>query len=236
MRKGLLLLRICTLLLLFTVNGLKGQTFVTNGSASFLGGNCYQLTPNSSGQAGSIFSMTSINLTQPFAFDAVLNFGNKDANGADGIVFILAPANTALGVGGGGLGYDGIGPSFAVEYDDYFNSNFGDPNPDHMAIISAGSVNHTLPSNLVGPINLANIEDNEDHCFSVLWDPVTQTLTAALNSDLISYTGDIVANFFAGNPVVYYGFSSGTGSLSNLHTVCFGPPTLVPMQDVTLCE
>ncbi|HEX5112180.1 MAG TPA: gliding motility-associated C-terminal domain-containing protein, partial [Saprospiraceae bacterium] len=64
----------------------------------------------------------------------------------------------------------------------------------------------------------------------------TLTLTAALNSDLITYTGNIVANFFSGNPVVYYGFSSGTGSLSNLHTVCFGPPTLQPMADVTLCE
>src|SRR6187431_1053847 len=103
MRKGLLLLAFSLLALFFFGTDLEGQTFVTNGSASFLGGNCYQLTPNSSGQAGSIFSMTSINLTQPFAFDAVLNFGNKDANGADGIVFILAPINTALGVGGGGL-------------------------------------------------------------------------------------------------------------------------------------
>jgi hypothetical protein len=180
--------------------------------------------------------MSSINLTQPFAFDAVFNFGNKDGNGADGIVFILATTNTALGTGGGGLGYDGIMPSIGIEYDDYQNSNYGDPNPDHIAVISAGSVNHTLPSNLVGPITIANIEDGEDHCFSVLWDPGTQTFTAALNSDLITYTGDIVANFFSGNPVVYYGFSSGTGSLSNLHTVCFGPPTLQPMPDVTLCE
>jgi len=236
MRKGLLLIRICTLLLLFSAAGLKGQAFNTNGSAMFLGGNCYQLTPNSGGQSGSIFSMSSIDLTQPFAFDAVFNFGTKDANGADGIVFILATSNTALGTGGGGLGYDGITPSFAIEYDDYQNSNFGDPASDHIAVISAGSVNHTLPSNLVGPISIANIEDGEDHCFSIIWDPATLTITAALNSDLISYTGDIVANFFSGNPIVYYGFSSGTGSLSNLHTVCFGPPALVPMPDVTLCE
>ncbi len=215
---------------------LNGQTFMTNGSASFLGGNCYQLTPDVGGQSGSIFSLSSINLTQPFAFDAVFNFGNKDANGADGIVFILATTNTALGTGGGGIGYEGITPSIAIEYDDYFNSGSGDPTADHMAVISAGSVNHTLPSNLVGPINLANIEDGQDHCFSVIWDPVTMTLTAALNNDLISYTGDIVNTFFGGNPIVYYGFSSGTGSLSNLHTVCFGPPALVPMPDVTICE
>jgi len=236
MRKGLGLLRIgIWVLLLCTVKG-SAQTFVTNGSATFLGGNCYQLTPNSGGQSGSIFSMSPLDLRQPFAYDAVFNFGNKDANGADGIVFILAATNTALGVGGGGLGYEGVTPSIAIEYDDYQNSNYGDPVADHIAVISAGSVNHTLPSNLVGPISIANIEDGEDHCFSVIWDPATFTLTAALNSDLISYTGDIVTNIFAGNPIVYYGFSSGTGSLSNLHTVCFGPPTLVPMPDVTICE
>lgn len=236
MKKGLRSLAVVVSFLLVSLHGLDAQTFVTNGSATFLGGNCYQITPDAGGQTGSIFSMSALDLTQPFAYDAVFNFGTKDANGADGIVFILTTTNTALGVGGGGLGYDGITPSIAIEYDDYFNSNFGDPTADHMAVISGGSVNHTLPTNLVGPINIANIEDGEDHCFSVIWDPATQTLTAALNSDLISYTGDIINTIFGGNPIVYYGFSSGTGSLSNLHTVCFGPPTLQPMEDVTICE
>ncbi|HEX5111586.1 MAG TPA: hypothetical protein VFV79_01985, partial [Saprospiraceae bacterium] len=127
MKKGLRIIAVFITVLLVSLHSLDAQTFVTNGSATFLGGNCYQLTPNSPGQSGSIFSMSTIDLTQPFAFDAVLNFGTKDGNGADGIVFILATSNTALGTGGGGLGYDGIIPSFAVEYDDYFNSNFGDP-------------------------------------------------------------------------------------------------------------
>ena len=48
-------------------------------------------------------------------------------------------------------------------------------------------------------------------------------LTAALDEEQISYAGNIVADIFSGNASVYYGFSSGTGSLSNLHTVCFGP-------------
>src|SRR5262245_38015929 len=110
MKKGLRFIAVFFSVLLVSLHGLDAQTFVTNGSASFLGGNCYQLTPNSGGQSGSIFSMSSINLTQPFAFDAVLNFGTKDGNGADGIVFILATTNTALGTGGGGLGYEGVTP------------------------------------------------------------------------------------------------------------------------------
>lgn len=75
-----------------------------------------------------------------------------------------------------------------------------------------------------------------DHCFVVSWDPVAMRLTAALDEEQISYAGNIVADIFSGNASVYYGFSSGTGSLSNLHTVCFGPPELEPMADETICE
>lgn len=212
-----------------------GQGFVTNGSAAFLNGNCYQITPDVGGQAGTVFSQNTINLNQPFTLEAVMHFGCKDANGADGIVFMFATSNMVVGGGGGFIGYQGITPSIAIEYDDYQNGGEGDPVDDHMAIISMGSVNHNASTNLVGPVTLPNIEDCADHCFSVSWNPTTQTFTGTLDSWTISYTGDIINNIFGGNPNVYFGFSSGTGSLSNLHTVCIGEPVLVPMADVTLC-
>ncbi len=236
MKKGLFHRMGSMLLILLPGSYLAGQSFVTNGSATNQGGGCYQLTPDAGGQSGSIFSTAPINLTQPFTLDARLYFGNKDGNGADGIVFIFATTNTALGVGGGGIGYQGITPSIALEYDDYFNSGFNDPTADHMAIMANGSVTHSPPNNLAGPINLPNIEDGEEHCFSFLWDPVTLTYGASLDGQTIFYNGDIVANFFAGNPIVYFGFSSGTGSLSNIHRVCIGGPQLEPMDDVTICS
>ena len=95
-----------TMMVILTAASLSGQNFVVNGSATSLGGDCYQLTPDSPGQAGSFFSQNPIDLTQPFYEEATFNFGCKDANGADGIVFILATTNTALGVGGGGIGYE----------------------------------------------------------------------------------------------------------------------------------
>jgi len=48
--------------------------------------------------------------------------------------------------------------------------------------------------------------------------------------------GKICPFISAGTTQVYYGFSSGTGSLSNLHRVCFGPPQLMPMADLSICE
>jgi len=225
-----------SLLVFLTSVPLSGQNFVVNGSASYLGGDCYQLTPDSPGQSGSFFSQNPIDLTQPFYEEATFSFGCKDANGADGIVFILATTNTALGVGGGGLGYEGITPSIAIEMDDYFNGNYADPTSDHMAVVSMGSVNHGASTSLVAPININNIEDCMDHCFVISWDPIAMRLTAALDDNSIAYSGNIIANIFSGNSLVYYGFSSGTGSLSNLHTVCFGPPVLEPMADETICE
>jgi hypothetical protein len=181
---------------------LQSQSFVVNGSASALGGNCYQLTPDAGGQAGSIFSQNSIDLTQPFSIDASFFFGCKDGNGADGIVFILATTNNDVGNGGGGLGYEGISPSIAVEYDDYYNGNYSDPGPDHMAVISDGNLDHSDPTNLAGPVDILNIETCSDHCFVITWDPVSQTLTSILDDNTITYTGNIVANIFSGNPNV----------------------------------
>jgi hypothetical protein len=233
---GLRSILLGSLFLFLAIGTGTGQAFVTNGSASFLGGECYQLTPDASGQAGTFFSQNPIDLTMPFSEQASFFFGCKDVNGADGIVFILTTTNTALGVGGGGLGYQGITPSIAIEYDDYLNGNFGDPASDHMAVLSMGQIDHNMATNLVGPTNISNIEDCAEHCFFVDWNPVTQTLTAVLDDNTISYTGDIINTIFSGNSSVYYGFSSGTGSLSNPHRVCFGPPELMPMADVSVCE
>jgi gliding motility-associated-like protein len=231
------ILRFCKIGTFLLLAGAAKAQFVTNGSASDLGGGCYQLTPDASGQAGTIFSSAPINLGQPFSFSGTFNFGCKDAQGADGIVFIFATTNTAVGTGGGMLGYAGITPSIAIEYDDYQNSGEGDPASDHMAVISNGSVNHNAGTNLVGPIAIPNVEDCGDHCFNVDWSPASQTLTASLDGNVIFYTGDIVNTIFGGNSSVYYGFSSATGSLSNAHRVCLGATNQVadPMEDVEIC-
>ncbi len=208
--------------------------FVTNGSASNQGGGCYQLTPDIPGQAGSIFSAAPVDLNEPLNISARINFGCKDSNGADGVVFVFATTNTALGNGGGGIGYEGITSSFAIEYDDYQNGNYADPAADHVAIITNGVMDHSSLYNLAGPISLPNIEDCSDHCFNLNWNPATMTLTASLDGFSISYTGNISA-FLGGSTTAYYGFTSGTGTLSNSHTVCFGSNDPVPMADVDIC-
>ncbi len=162
------------------------------GSAS-CDGACCQLTDDVSGQAGSIFSSSPIDLTQPFGISCSLNFGPKDAQGADGFIFILAET-PGLGNGGGGIGYENLpGASIGIEIDDYQNGGYGDPAADHMAIISQGNMSHTGGTSLVPPITIPNVEDGGYHCFNVNWNPATNTLSATLDGNSISYVGNIAA-------------------------------------------
>ncbi len=75
--------------------------------------------------------------------------------GADGIAFVIQnSSNFALGNLGGGIGYDGIPNSVAIEFDTYANDstqieNYYDPNDNHIAVLSNGinpnSSKHILP-------------------------------------------------------------------------------------------
>ena len=93
------------LVLLLAVTG-QAQTYFLNGDASYLGDDCYQLTPNLNTQNGTVWYADQIDLTQPFTIEFLMNLGSNDANGADGMVFVLQQEGTsAIGESGGGMGY-----------------------------------------------------------------------------------------------------------------------------------
>ncbi len=65
--------------------------------------------------------------------------------GADGFTFTLqsnAAGSSALGIDGGGtgLGYNGITPSVAVEFDTWHSGSVGDPDSNHLGLDLNGSV------------------------------------------------------------------------------------------------
>ena len=198
--------------------------FAINGDAFLVTGSTYQLTPDFGWKNGSIWNKTLLNLMHPFHFNVELFFGCNDATGADGIAFVLQPLSTSLGSSGAGIGYANISPSFGVEFDTYQNG--GEPTYDHIAIQKDGILNHTGANNLFGPIGFtaanSNIEDCQWHKVKFDWDPVLQLFTVFFNDSLlISYTGDIINNIFSGDPYVYWGFTSATGALNNLHQIRF---------------
>jgi len=198
--------------------------FVLNGNAQIQPGNVFQLTSANNTQSGSVWNNIQINLNYPFHFNIDIFLGCNNG-GADGMAFVLQPISTSIGSGGGGLGYDGISPSFALEFDTWQNSS--DPSYDHIAIQRNGDLNHNGGNNLAGPIgflpNNYQIEDCNWHSAIFEWDPVTQIFSLDFDgyTSVISYSGNIINSIFGGNPMVYWGLTAATGGANNVHKFRF---------------
>ncbi|MGC4101595.1 lectin-like domain-containing protein [Ferruginibacter sp.] len=203
---------------------LFAQQYTVNGSATQTACNAYTLTPAAGGQSGSVWNNNKINLTQSFdfKFDVWLGSPQPGGAGADGIAFVLQPISTSVGSSGNGMGYSGITPAVGVTIDTYQNSSpDNDPSYDHIAIQLNGDINHNSANNIAGPVTAVNgsndIEDAAWHTMRVQWDAATTTLSIYIDGSLrVSAVRDLVNTVFAGNPMVYWGFTGSTGGEFNL--------------------
>jgi hypothetical protein len=206
------------LALFFITSGISSyaQTgYVVNGSAAYLGADTWRLTPNAGSQGGSVWYQNYMSLNFNFDFTFNVYLGNNDG-GADGIAFVMQPNSTGAGGVGGGLGYQGITPSLAVEYDTYQND---DPFYDHVAIQPNGNVNTNSGAYQYASARAdgGNIEDGLWHTTRIVWDAASNNLKVYFDGSLrLNYTGNIVSTIFGNNPNVYWGFTGATGGASNL--------------------
>ncbi|WP_114903115.1 T9SS type B sorting domain-containing protein [Kordia sp. SMS9] len=197
------------------------------GDANDIGGDCFEITQNINNQSGAVWSGTPIDMLEDFVVEFRGFFGTNDANGADGITFIIKNTQTPeIGNSGGGMGYSGINNSLAVEFDTWQNNDLGDPFFDHLAIVSLGNNNHFSGANLAGPIQASptsnNIEDGVEHIIRIEWTAATTTLDVYFDCSLrLSYSGNVVNTILGGTSQAYFGFTGSTGGSVNLQRVCF---------------
>ncbi len=214
----------------------------TTGTATADGNDCYTLTQNINASVGSIWEQTAIDLNQDQIWEVNLNFGCNDSNGADGIVFIMHSVPNVTGASGGTIGYNGINPSIAIEFDTWQNADRQDPTFDHLGLMVDGDGFHST-GDLVGPIQIsptsANVEDCNDHPTIIEWDATLQEISVTFDCDVrFTHQIDIINTIFGGNPNVYWGFIATTGGATNIQTVCFAsfpPPPPLNLQDGTIC-
>ncbi len=241
-----LLLSFCLLFCNFT----KSQ-FQVAGDAVDIGNSCYSLTSNTQNQAGSFWHNSPIDLNYPFIVNFEAYFGCPFifVDGGDGIAFVMQNTGSNLApLGGGSLGYGGIANSIAVEFDTYSNNTIGDPSFDHVSVQQNGDISHNSSNCLVSPVaidnNNPNIEDCNDHSFTITWDPSLNKLELFYNDavsgscySVFSYLGDIVNNIFNGDSFVYWGFTGSTGSATNSQEVCVNSYEnwSVPVENQYLC-
>jgi len=214
------------------------KQFTTNVNSYQSGTSCFIITEDKTSQKGSIWSNYKIDMTQNFSIEFDLYMGD-DNGGADGVVFALQGSCTSAGGNGMSIGYGGISNSIGVEFDSYDNGDNSDLASDHFAIISNGSADHSLSSNLRGPFAVANMEDDAWHPVKITWNATTKKFSIAygtLTTDTLSYTGDIVTNLFAGNSQVFWGFTGATGASTNLQKVCITsyPQNTMQVSDTTI--
>jgi uncharacterized repeat protein (TIGR01451 family) len=121
---------------------------VLNGTATATKNGVLQLTTSAPSQVGSAWYSVLQPVAGGFSTTFTFRIFNPSELPADGIAFVIqnSPAGTSvLGVGGGGIGYQGIPNSLAIEFDTFQNP--WDPNANHIAIQSCGtnanSADHT---------------------------------------------------------------------------------------------
>jgi gliding motility-associated-like protein len=221
------------------VNPTPGSSpnFTLNGSATSLGNNTYQMTTTINNDFASIWNSSMLNLNQAFQINAELNFGTKDATGADGMAFVLQQSSTSYAPTLGNADFAIIDPSLIVEFDTWNNQNYNDINDDHIAILKDGSSDHNVNS-LLNPISLGNIEDGNWHTTTINWDPLAQNLTIDFDGVQVAILNyDIVQNIFNNNSAVYWGFTATTGGSNNNQSVRFSNTTTFnPINDLVICE
>lgn len=216
-------------------------TFTTNSNATMNGTNCIILTPDQTSQSGSAWYNYKVNLNASYEIQFDLYLGDDDG-GADGVFFAFQGLCSNTGGTGGGIGFAGITPAIGVEFDTWYNGESWANDPisgsDHLAIMKNGIVDHSSASNLAGPNEVSNIEDNTWHPVTIKWTKTTNTLDVYFDGALaLSHTEDIVANIFSGDSIVFWGFTAGTGAACNRHEVCITsfPTNTTQLSDTTIC-
>lgn len=204
---------------------------VLNGDAnisSTVDGEVLRLTPAKEYQTGSVFSQSTVNASKFstfFKFRISKSGGPASScnqeSGADGIVFIIQAISSNIGGTGGGIGYKGISNSVGIEFDTWCNTSFNDPNSNHLAILTGGSVIHeaSFPSiNITPDFDDGNIWYTwVDYDGGTLEVRINQIGVRPDNADL-STSVDVPMELGRVNDA-YIGFSSGTGSNYGNHDI-----------------
>jgi hypothetical protein len=196
--------------------GFNAAGLVTNGSAS-LSGTTLQLTADGGlgvvrGGDASAFYAAPVNIqsfTTDFTFLLSSSFFYSLSNLADGITFTIQnDGATALGVAGGGLGYEGIGKSVAIKFDLHNNAGEG---PNSTGLYTDGALPTVPAINLTGTgIDLHSGDAFTAHIAYNGTDLVL-TLTDTVTSAAWSHSFPIDIPATVGGKTAFAGFTASTG-------------------------
>ncbi len=196
--------------------------FQLNGAAVVEGASL-KLNPAAGNLYGTAFYKQLVTLPSNRSFSAYFTFRitNPDCGtggGADGLAFVVQTDSTAVGSMGGGIGYAGILPAVAIEFDTFKNDGFKDPDDNHIGIGLGGD-----PESLAtAPAPVHFIDGNTHHAW-IDYDGSEDQLEVRLSSSperpeeaAFSYTTALEDELAS---QVYVGFTAATGSCNEQHDI-----------------
>ena len=181
-----------------------------NGKAGPLTNNSVLLTDGNSSEASSVF----LNYPQSVgAFVASFTYQDVGGGGADGCAFVLQDASAgpwALGAPGGSLGFKGLSPSVAVEFNIYSPNGLG------MALRTNSQTGPPYTS--TAPVNLASgrpIDVSMSYDGTTLSTTLTDTVTHARfsTSAVLNIVGVLGTN------TAYVGLTGADGGISSTQII-----------------
>jgi len=197
-----------------------------NGNAS-QAGNVLRLTPAIGWLSGSVFSTTTLALSNLNSFSTRFQFqitgsggiGDADGVGADGLVFVVQTVSNNVGGAGVGIGYQGINHSVGIEFDTYNNGSLDDNNGNHVGIDLNGNINSVVQTGVLPRFNDGNI-----WTAWVDYDGSTNQLEVRVNQTGLRPGGATLSHNVnlataLGTPNAYVGFTSGTGAAWGNHDI-----------------
>ena len=224
----------------FNASGFTGatSTMSLNGNA-VLSGTALQLTTSTASQTSSAFTKSAFSIQ---GFNTTFTFQDTSASG-DGMTFTLqGQSPTALGQGGGDLGYGntggaGITNSVAIKFDLYNNSGEGSDstglfvNGDSPEVPS-GAIRQEATLDMTGTISL-----NSGHVMTVnlAYNGVTLSESITDQTTLAVFTHNYSINIpsFIGGGYAYLGFTGATGGATAIQKVQTWTYTVVPVAPYT---
>ncbi|HIK10929.1 MAG TPA: SBBP repeat-containing protein [Oscillatoriaceae cyanobacterium M33_DOE_052] len=196
------------------------------GSTAQLG-DTIRLTPKnrtSGSQAGAVWHATPQSVEDGFETTFQFQINDLGGSGGDGFAFVIQNSSaTAIGGGGGTLGYSGIYNSLAVEFDTYDNDEPGthDPSGNHLSVHTGGTGRNSVGITPLGVTSMIpNMSDGEVHTVKVKYIPGTlQIFMDDLSTPVLTVPVDLGNTLNLDNGKAWVGFTAAASAAWENHDI-----------------